>query len=87
MIDADLVDAFIAQVDAQGSKIKRSLAAAVRLWVALPQDVQTRLQNQSLGSDAFIELVQQIVDDRIDAGRKAAQKLLRRRHKKRNPKD
>jgi len=87
MIDVSLVDRFIEQVDDRGSKIKRSLAAAVKLWIELPADVQGLLLDESLKTDSFIALVRKIVDDRIQAGRKAGLKLLEPPQQTQIPKD
>lgn len=86
MIATDLVDEFTAQVDQRGYKIKRALAAAVKLWKDLPEEIQARLLNQSLDSNSLVEIVQEIVEERIDVGRKAARKSLERPRKKRGRK-
>lgn len=86
-MDASLVDEFTEQVDQRGYKIKRSLAAAVRLWLDLPEAVQARLLNQTLEANSLVELVQEIVDEKIQAGTKAAQKLVGHRGKKQARKD
>ena len=52
----------------------------------MPVEVQARLLDQSLETDNFIELIEQIVDERIEAGRKAARKLLGPQRKKPNRK-
>ena len=75
-MEAGLVDKFTQQVDERGSKIKRSLAAAIKLWLALPTDIQALLLDEALPSDSFIDLVRKIVDERIEAGRKAGLKLV-----------
>lgn len=76
MMDALLVDKFTQQIDERGGKIKRSLAAAVKLWIELPADLQGLLLDESLQTDSFIALVRKIVDDRIQAGRRAGLKLV-----------
>jgi hypothetical protein len=53
MMPSALVNAFTTQVEERGSKIKRSLAAAVKLWIELPPDLQGLLLDQSLPSDTF----------------------------------
>lgn len=85
-IDSCLVDEFSKQVDERGQKNKRALAAAVRLWLGLPEAIQARLLNQALEANSLVEVVQQIVDQRIQAGRKAAQELAERQRKKRGRK-
>ena len=81
-MNGDLVDRFTKQVDQRSSKIKRSLAAAVKLWIELPQEVQSRLLDQSLDANSLIGLVEEIVDERMKAGRAAGSKLLGRPNKK-----
>jgi len=85
-IDSALVDEFSNQVDERGYKSKRCLGAMVKLWLSLPEVVQAKLLNQSLDADSFIELVQGIVDERIEAGRKTARKSLEPPRKKRSRK-
>lgn len=85
-VDSALVDLFLEQADERGYKKKRALAAAAKLWVELPQEVQARLIDQSLDTNSFVELVQKIVDERIEAGRRTARKSLERPHKKRGQK-
>jgi hypothetical protein len=87
MIAASLVDEFTEQVDQRGYKIKRALAAAVKLWKDLPEEIQARLLNQSLASNGLGEIVQKIVEERIETGRKVARKSLERPRKKRDQKD
>ena len=86
MMDSNLVEEFTSQVDDRGSKIKRSLVAAVKLWIELPAEIQALLLNQSLDANSFVSLIQEIVDERINAGRKSARKLLSHQHKKRDKK-
>lgn len=81
-IPADLKDKIDAQVEEYGWKIGRVVIGMAKLWAELPPLVQARLLNQSLDSDSFIELVQQIVDQRIEEGRKAGQALVGRRKRK-----
>lgn len=81
MMDPDLVDQFTDQVDERGSKIKRSLAAALKLWITLPEDIQARLLSRSLDADFFIELVHEIVDERIAKGYADGKKFLAKRQK------
>lgn len=85
-VDSKLADRFLEQADQRGYKKKRSLAAAVKLWVELPEVVQARLLNQSLDGDSLVELVQQILDEYIEEGRKAGLKLVERQRKKRTQK-
>ena len=75
MMDASLVERFTSQVDNQGGKIKRSLAAAVKLWIELPVEVQTQLLNQSLDANSLVCLVREIVEDHIGRGRKSARNI------------
>ena len=82
MMDSEVVDLFTSQVNERGHKNKRALEAAVRLWISLPEEIQARLLNKTLSENSFIELVNQIVDERIAAGHEAGSELVRRRKKK-----
>jgi len=73
---------FRSQARQRGQKVKKNLAAAAKLWVELPETMQARLLNQSLDANSFIEIVQQIVEERIEAGRSAARKSLEPPRKK-----
>ncbi|MCK4959196.1 MAG: hypothetical protein KAT00_07340 [Planctomycetes bacterium] len=86
MVDEPLFERFTEQADARGVKVKRAVAAAAKLWVELPPEIQARLLNQSLDESAFIGLVRQIVDDRIEAGRKAGEAIAARHPRKQSPK-
>lgn len=76
MVPEELFDQFTDQAEHRGVKVKRSLAAAAKLWIALPPEIQAKLLNQTLDENAFISLVQQVVDDRIAAGRQAGKSLI-----------
>lgn len=86
-VDAGLADSFLNQADTRGYKKKRALASAIKLWTNLPEEIQARLLNQSLDADGLVTIVEQIVDERIEAGRQAARKLLQPQRKKRPRKD
>jgi hypothetical protein len=87
MMDGATVRAFCEQADRIGGKIKRHLEAAARLWITLPDDVKTKFLDQSLDAATFVGLVQQIVDERIEAGYSAGTKLARSRKRKPRPRD
>ncbi len=87
MMDGGLVDAFTRQVDERSSKNKRSLAAAVKLWVSLPRETQSGLLDQSLEGSSLIALVRQIADERIEAGRKAGKAIVSRQKRSKPRKD
>jgi len=86
MMDAEIVDAFTNQADTRGQIKKSALAAAVRLWTSLPEEIQARLMNRSLSETAFIELINQMLDTRIQEGRKDGQALARRQKSKQRQK-
>jgi len=77
-VKIELADRFVQQSDERGYKIKRSLFAAAKLWIELPPEVQSRLLDQSLDTNSFIELVRQIADEQIEKGRQAGRALLAR---------
>ena len=85
-MDAEIVDAFTNQADTRGQIKKSALAAAVRLWTSLPEEIQARLMNRSLSETAFIELINQMLDTRIQEGRKDGQALARRQKSKQRQK-
>ena len=73
-MDRKLVDDFLSQASQRGFTKKRVLAAAVKLWIQLPREVQATLLDQSLDEDSFIDLVRQIADEQI-------QKALKKKSK------
>ena len=83
----ELAERFSAQVEVRGFKIKRAVASAIELWLALPQEYQSHLIDRELPSNSLVELVQEIVDERIDAGRRAGKALLARPKRKQARKD
>jgi len=70
MLGAELPDALVAkfkrQAEEADSKKKRSLRAAVRLWVDLPLDVQVRLANKSQTDENFLDLFVRLLQERGD---------------------
>jgi hypothetical protein len=64
-VDAELCDRFLQQAATRCVVKKRALAAAVKLWSELPAEIQARLLDRSIEESAFLELVHQIVDERI----------------------
>jgi len=63
---------------------KRSVAAALHLWISLPEDLQAKLISQELGENDFISLVRQIVDERIKLSRQAVSKNIRKKKAKKS---
>lgn len=80
-VPASLAANFRRQAKERGQQVKYNLEAATRLWVSLPVEIQARLLDKSLSETAFIELINQVVDERIEAGRKAGQALVRHQKK------
>jgi hypothetical protein len=78
-VKTSLVDAFEKQWKARGQVQKRAVAAALRLWVSLPEDLQAKLISEELGENDFISLVRQIVDERIELRRQAVSKNIRKK--------
>jgi len=78
-IKISIADAFEKQWKARGQVQKRAVAAALRLWVSLPEDLQAKLISQELGENDFASLVRQIVDERIELIRNATSKNIRKR--------
>jgi len=82
-IDSAVFDAFEKQRKERTQVKKGAVTAALRLWVSLPEAVQGRLLNKTLSESAFIELLNEIFDERIEAGRQSGKALLE--HQKRRP--
>ena len=85
-VPVSLATEFRRQAKDRGQQVKYNLEAATRLWVSLPVEIQARLLDKSLPETAFIELIGQIVDQRIEEGRKAGQALAKRLKSKRGQK-
>ena len=81
-IKISLLNAFEKQWKARGQIQKRAVAAAIRLWISLPEDLQAKLISQELGGNDFLSLVRQIVDERIELGRKVKSKDVRKKKAK-----
>lgn len=81
-VESSLIDQFLGQAEERGFKKKRVLAGAVRLWVSLPPEIQAKLLNESLTGDSFLSLVQEIVDERMEAGKQAARALVEHQKRK-----
>lgn len=73
-VDRKTVDKFLDQASSRGFTKKRVIAAAAKLWIELPLEIQAKLLNQSLDGNSFIELVRQIVDEQIKKAEKGLQK-------------
>lgn len=86
-LPVSLCEEIDAQVDERNHKKKAVVASALRLWLSLPTEIQARLLNKSLSDDSFIELINQIVDERIASGYEAGLKLVERQRKKPGRKD
>ncbi len=76
-IPSPLFEAFDKQRLERGQVKKAAVVAAIKLWIELPEEIQARLLNQALDGSAFVELVEQIVDERIAAGRRDMRRVLR----------
>ncbi len=69
-VPTEIAEAFRNQVQERGQKVKTNLAAAAKLWIQLPEDVQAKLLNQSLDGNAFVELVRKVADEQITKAQK-----------------
>ena len=81
MMDAKLVDSFVATIPLNSVgqpkyKKKHVLAYAMKLWIDLPSEIRNKLIMEELAGDTLIGLIQQILDQRIEEGRKAGQALV-----------
>lgn len=75
-VEISLLDAFEKQWKSRGQIQKRAVAAALHLWISLPEDLQARLISQELGENNFLSLVRQIVDERIELSWPALSKKI-----------
>jgi len=48
-MNSGLIDTFAQQTDVRGQKKKRAIEAAVRLWISLPEEVQSKILSQKEG--------------------------------------
>ena len=79
-VPAGLPEEFKATVPA-GFKIGHCLAAAAKLWIDLPDQTRLQLLTGQI-ENSLVQIVQQIVEERIAAG-EAAGRALSERHKHR----
>ncbi len=63
-VPVELREKFWATVP-KGFKNKHILTAAAKLWVELPRQVRQKLLTSSYDDVSFVEVVQQIVDERL----------------------
>jgi len=75
-VDKDVFGAFQKQWKARKQYKNDAVEAAISLWIALPTEVQAKLLAKELDANSLVQLVQEIVDQRIEAGRKAGLKLV-----------
>ncbi len=64
-IDSKLVDKFLSQMETRGFKKKRSVAAAIQLWISLPSELQAKAMAGALGEDVFSGLLHYLIDNEI----------------------
>jgi hypothetical protein len=64
-IKTSLLSSFEKQWKTRGQVQKRAVAAALRLWISLPEDLQARLISQELGQNDFLSLVRQTIKEYI----------------------
>jgi hypothetical protein len=78
-VKASLLNSFEKQWKARGQVQKRAVAAALRLWISLPEDLQARLMSQELGQNDFLSFARQIVDERIELSQQVVSKNIRKK--------
>ena len=81
-IKIPLADAFEKQWKARGQIQKRAVAAALRLWITLPEDLQAKLISRELDGNDFLSLVREIVEEHIQLNQRTSSKNIRRKHAK-----
>lgn len=78
-VKISLLDAFEKQWKSRGQVQKRAVAAALHMWISLPEDLQARLISQELGENDFLSLVRQIVDEHIQLNCPTLSKKIRKK--------
>jgi hypothetical protein len=86
-INSQVFNEFQKQWKARGQVRNRAVQAAIKFWIELPIELQAKLLDDSLDGSSFIAVVQQIADERIEAGRKAAESFVKRRKRNKTQKD
>ena len=86
-LSVDIDIEFQAQWKSRRQQKNGAVESAIRLWVDLPVTVQASIMDSELSANCLVELVQEIVDERIEAGRVAGAKLLERQKRKLTQKD
>ena len=64
-IPLKLFEAFNKQRTERGQVKKEAVRAMVQLWLQLPQELQSKLMNQTTDNDTFTDLVRQIANEEI----------------------
>lgn len=77
-----LVDQFMQQAEDADCKKKVALRAAVKLWVDLSPEMQRHLRDVSLSDQSFLEMVHEMLEERVDEGDRAGEKLVGRQGRK-----
>jgi hypothetical protein len=70
----------------RGFKIGHCLAAAARLWIDLPEETRLQLLTGQF-KNSLVEVVRQIVEERIAAGEAAGRALAARQKRRPDRKD
>jgi len=78
-VEISLLNDFQKQWKARGQIQKRAVAAVLRLWISLPEDLQARLISQESGENDFLSLVRDIVDERIQLSQRAVSQNIRKK--------
>lgn len=75
-IDKALHEQFQTQWKSRRQQKNGAVEAAIQLWIDLPLEVQAKLLAKETDANSLVRLVQEILDQRIEAGHKAGIKLL-----------
>lgn len=84
-VPAGIPEAFRATVP-PGYKVGHCLAMAAKIWIDLPEETRLQFLTGQI-KEPLVDLVQKIVDERIQAGQEAGTKLAERQRKKPSQKD
>lgn len=80
-LNAQLVEKFLEQVDSLGLKKKRAVQAAIKLYTALPAELQSRLVSGVFDDDPVGGMLNYLLDNEIIRLSKKLQDKLKKANK------
>lgn len=85
-IKTSLLSSFEKQWKTRGQVQKRAVAAALRLWISLPEDLQAKLISRELGQNDFLGIVRETIKEYIKIYQQELPKSIRRKPAKKTEK-